>query len=155
MPALIVRNGTSSSITYQLGGTEMLHVESVSADVTANAAAGAFFADVTFFDPSGSLIARARSSGSLTIGPTWLVTWAPDLPDTAEIGNASFTTVITTGLTNTIVPPNGSIVVSVTDPAAIVTQARLWVDTVAPVAGDVGDEVIDVGRWAFVPGPGS
>lgn len=155
MARLIVRNGTTSSVTYRLSGDELLHVESVSADVDATGAGGAFSADVAFLDPSGFLIARSRSSASLGIAPVWEVTLAPDLPDTQELNNAGLSSVITSGLADTVVPPNGSIVVSVTDAGAIVTQARLWVDTVSDVTGDAGDETAGVGRWAFVPGPGA
>lgn len=155
MPRLIVLRSQTNSVTYLVDGIDPLHIEAVSADIDASAVVSPTFGDVIFTDASGLLIARSRSSASITGFAPFTMTWAPELPDTTTLGNSFLSTVLTTGLADTILPPGTVVTVTCPDAAAIITEARLWVDTVSDVAGDQGDETLDVGRWAYVPGPGA
>lgn len=155
MPRMITLNGSTNSVAYTLSGTEMLRVESVSADVDTTGAAADSFGDVIYRDASAFLIARSRSSASLFQGSAWIMTWAPQLPDTFVLGNQGLVPVATTGLADTLVPPGGTITVTASDAGAKITQARLWVDNVSDMTGDNDAEALTLGPWAFVPGPGA
>lgn len=155
MPRLIVLNGTGPSVTYTLGGIDELRLESVSADIDTTAAGGTSFADVIYRDAAGFLLARSRSSNSLLAGSLQEMTWAPDLPDSILLNNIGLSDVLTTGLADTLIPPRGTVTVTVSDAAAIVRQARLWVDSALRDATSSVDEALVALPWAFVPGPGA
>lgn len=152
MSRLIVIRSSSNSVSYTVDGIEPLHIESVSADIDATAVVAATFGDVIYTDASGLLIARSRSSRSISGFAVFTMTWAPELQDTTVIGNAGLSTIVTTGLADTELPPGTVVTVTCPDAAAIITEARLWVASLSEMTGGSTGDAPDEGRWAYVPG---
>lgn len=141
--------------TYTLGGVQMLHVEAVTLTIDGTAAGSSFYATVEFLAQNGQLIARSQSSASISSGSVSTMTFAPDLPDTAELQTAGLTLEPQTGLANTSLPPLSRVTATVSDAAAIVTTMRLWVDDVIDDATASDGEAATFGAWALVPGAGA
>jgi hypothetical protein len=148
---MIVKGGTGNRLTYTLTQTQSFALEALSADIDTTAAGSDSSCDAILRDNAGLLIARCRSSVSLKAGQTMVMTFAPELPDTETLLNILGADVITSGLAATTLPPGGSVAVQVSDPAATVTQMRLWVEDVEDGSG----ELEAFGAWAYVPGPGA
>lgn len=155
MPRMILGSRSGNGQTYTLGGTQSLHIESVSLTVDTTAAASSSYVDVQFLAPNGALIAQSRTSQNVSQNEVATVTLAPDLPDTAELGLGFIGNVNTSGLVETVLPPLCTVTATASDPAAIVTAMRLWVDDVIDDQTAADDEAATLGNWALVPGAGA
>lgn len=155
MPRLIVIGGTANALSHTLTGSERLHVEAISADIDTAGAGGDSAIDAVFTDQSGLLIGRSRSSTTFPAGQVMELTFAPDLPDTAEVGNTGLGQKQTTGLIDTVLPPQSKITVQGVDPGVLITQLRIWAENVDDSETAIAGELAGVGRWAYVPGPGA
>jgi hypothetical protein len=161
---MIAVGGTGNPLTYHLNGTQSFHIESIVAnvDTAASLAGGGVTCDAILRDDAGLLIARSRSSASLVTPAvatlsSYLneVTFAPELQDTYELGIQFAGLAITTGLTDTLLPPGGSVTVQSADAASIVRGFGMWVEDALDAPGAVAAEMALVGPWSYVPGPGA
>jgi hypothetical protein len=152
---MIVKGGNANGLTYNLTLSQSFHLESISADVDCTAAVSDSSCDAILRDNAGLLIARCRSSTSLRLGTQVVMTFAPELPDSETLLNIFGSDVITSGLADTILPEGGSVRVQVSDPAARITQMRLWVENVEDDSAAAAGLASKFGKWALVPGPGA
>jgi len=162
LPYMINVGGTGNPLTYSLPGALSFHVESITATVdTAGSSAGSGVScDAILRDNAGLLIARSRSSASLVTPavatlPAYLneVTFAPRLPDTFELGIQFDGLIVTTGLTDTLLPPGGSVTIQSADTGSIVKGFHMWVENVEDDSVLIAGERDKFGPWALVPGP--
>jgi hypothetical protein len=151
---MIVKGGNAQTLTYTLTLVESFRVASISADVNTTASLSDSSCDAILRDNAGQLIARSRSSQTLRLGQLIVMTFAPNLPDSETLQNVLGSDVITSGLADTLLPPGGSVAVSVSDAAARITQMRIWAEDAAEGGTTLEDELETLGRWMFVPGTG-
>lgn len=155
MPRMVIGARAGNAQTYTLGGVQTFHIETVSLTVDCTGAGASSLVTVSFLAPNGAVIATSESSGFLDPGTVYTATLAPNLPDTFAIGLEDVTNIYTSGLVDTTLPPLCTVTASASDPGAVVTSMRLWVDDVVDDEIAADDEATRLGNWALVPGPGA
>lgn len=161
LPEVILVSGNgSNSLSYTLSPLQTLRIESISVDADATASAGSTIT-AEYLDQSGVIVAESSSAAQLQAGTTAEVTFAPFLPDSSVVGFPANESTLQTGLVETTLSEGSTVTIVATDPAVILTGARLWAsgaaggDMLVPVTkqhlylsqsdGDLGRNPADFG----------
>lgn len=122
---------------YTLAGVDTFTVELLSADVDTTGAGNPTQVQVDLTDPTGLLLARVRSVAMIDPGIIGQATFGPALVDSASLPPPVSGTNIQAALFGTIVQPLCTITVTATEPGALITQVRLWVNDATDAPGEV------------------
>lgn len=155
MPRMILGSRSGNAQTYRLGGTQMVRIESVSLTIDTTGAGSSSYAVVTFQTQDGQTLGTSQTSPFIDVNEIATVTLAPNLPDTITLSDEDISNLNQSGLVDTILTPLCTVTATASDPGAIVTAMRLWVDDVTDDQTAADDEAATLGNWALVPGAGA
>jgi hypothetical protein len=120
----VAGNGTNQ-LGYVLAAGETMQIEAIAVDADATASGGSTVS-VRYLAPSGEVIADSTTAAQLVGGTVSEVTFAPFLPDSADVGTIAGETQLQTGLVLTELPGKSTVHIEATDASVILTAARIW-----------------------------
>src|SRR5438477_7325953 len=122
--AIRVPGSGSNVLSYQVAAGASLRIEAIAVDADASAAGNSTIT-CSYLDPSGLTVAESSTRNAIPSGTLCEVTFAPFLPDTADVGAAANEAQLQTGLVATTLSGHSTVRLETLDAPGILTEARI------------------------------